>query len=72
MMRRFALCAVLLAGVTLAACHHNPKPQPAPAPPPAAPPPATKPAPPPPPPAAPPAPQPAPPTEDELFRNKTL
>ena len=71
MMRRFALCAVVLAGVTVAACHHNPKPQPAPAPAPA-PPPATKPAPPPPPPPAPPAAQPAPPTEEEVFRNKTL
>ena len=71
MMRRFALCAVVLAGVTVAACHHNPKPQPAPAPAPA-PPPATKPAPPPPPPPAAPAPQPAPPTEEEVFRNKTL
>jgi len=71
MMRRFALCAVVVAGVTLAACHHNPKPQPAPAPAPE-PPPATKPAPPPAPPPAAPAPQPAPPTEDELFRKKTL
>jgi peptidoglycan-associated lipoprotein len=71
MMRRFALCAVVLAGVTLGACHRNPKPQPAPAPAPA-PPPATKPAPPPPPPPPPAAPQPAAPSEDELFRNKTL
>ncbi|SRR6266540_5070040 len=73
MMRRFAVCAVVLAGVTLGACHHHVKPQPpaaAAAPAPA--PPATKPAPPPPPPAAAPAPQPAPPTEDEIFRNKTL
>ena len=73
MMRRFALSAVLLAGVTLAACHHNPKPQP---PAPAAvtppPPPATTPTPPPPPPPAPVATKTAPPTEDEIFRNKTL
>ena len=73
MMRRFAFSAVVLAGMTLAACHHNPKPQP-----PAAaavtpaPPPATTPAPPPPPPPAPVATKTAPPTEDEVFRNKTL
>ena len=73
MMRRFALSAVLLAGVTVAACHHNPKPQP-----PAAaavtppPPPATTPTPPPPPPPAPVATKTAAPTEDEIFRNKTL
>jgi len=73
MMRRFAVCAVVLAGVTLAACHHNPKPQPpAPAPVAAPPPPATTPTPPPPPAPPPPAPQPAPPTEDEIFRRKTL
>jgi peptidoglycan-associated lipoprotein len=73
MMRRFALCAVVLAGVTFAACHHNPKPQP-PAPAPAAvpPPPTTTPTPPPPPPPPPAAPQPAPPSEDEIFRRKTL
>jgi peptidoglycan-associated lipoprotein len=73
MMRRFAVCAVVLTAVTVAACHHNPKPQP-PAPAPAAPPPpaATTPTPPPPPPPPPPAATPAPPTEDEMFRNKTL
>jgi peptidoglycan-associated lipoprotein len=73
MMRRFAVCAVVLTAVTVAACHHNPKPQP-PAPAPAAPPPpaATTPTPPPPPPPPPPAATPAPPTEDEIFRNKTL
>src|SRR6188768_1815074 len=73
MMRRFALCAVVLGGVTLAGCHHNPKPQaPAAAAVTPAPPPATTPAPPPPPPPAPAASKTAPPTEDEVFRNKTL
>src|SRR5512132_4342281 len=71
-MRRFVWCAVLVAGVGVAACHHNPKPTPAPAPAPAPPPPATTPAPPPPPPPPPPAPAPAPPTEDEMFAKKTL
>src|SRR4051812_29817989 len=75
MIRRFELCAtlVLMAALSGTACHGNPKPQPppsAPAPPPA-PPPATTPAPPPPPPAPKPAP-PAPPSEEELFRTKTL
>ena len=73
MMRRFAVCAVVLSAMTFAACHHNPKPQPpTPAPAAAAPPPATTPTPPPPPPAPPPAARPAPPTEDEVFRRKTL
>jgi peptidoglycan-associated lipoprotein len=75
MIRRFELCAalVLMAAVSGAACHRNPKPQPpAPAPAPAAPAPATRPATPPPPPPAPAPAQPAPPTEDEVFRNKTL
>ena len=72
MMRRFALCAVVLAAVTVAACHHNVKPQPPAAPAPAPPPPATTPAAPPPPPPAAPTPAPAPPSEDEVFRNKTL
>ena len=75
MIRRFELCAslVLMAALSGAACHHNPKPQPpapAPAPPPA-PPPATTAPPPPPPPAPKPAP-PAPPSEEETFRTKTL
>jgi peptidoglycan-associated lipoprotein len=76
MIRRFELCGALLvaAAITAAACHKNPKPQP-PMPAPAAvetPRPAATPTPPPPPPAPPPAPQPAPPTEDEIFRTKTL
>jgi len=71
MLRRVALCAVVLAGLTLPGCHHNPKPQPPAPAPAAAPPPATTPAPPPPPPPPAPAPRPAP-TEDEIFRNKTL
>jgi peptidoglycan-associated lipoprotein len=59
--------------MTFAACHRNPKPQPpAPAPVAAPPPATTTPAPPPPPPPPTPAPQPAPPTEDEIFRRKTL
>jgi peptidoglycan-associated lipoprotein len=72
MMRRFALCALVLAAVTLGACHHAVKPTPPPTPAPAPPPPATRPAPPPPPPPAAPTPAPAPPSEDEVFRNKTL
>ena len=75
MMRRFELCAtlVLMAALSGAACHGNPKPQPpppAPAPPPAPPPATTAPPPPPPPPA--PKPTPAPPSEEEVFRTKTL
>jgi peptidoglycan-associated lipoprotein len=75
MIRRFDLCAtlVLLAALSGTACHGNPKPQPpppAPAPPPA-PPPATTAAPPPPPPAPKPAPA-ATPSEEEVFRTKTL
>jgi peptidoglycan-associated lipoprotein len=76
MMRRFEVCAavVVMAALGGAACHRNPKPQaPAPAPTPAAP--AAAPTRPNTPPAPPPAPtpaQPAPPTEDEVFRNKTL
>jgi peptidoglycan-associated lipoprotein len=76
MIRRFEIGAalVLMAALGGAACHHNPKPQTAvPAPPPAPPAPApTNPAPPPPPPPAPAPAQPAPPTEDEVFKNKTL
>jgi len=75
MIRRSELCAtlVLIAALSGTACHGNPKPTPpppAPAPPPA-PPPATTPPPPPPPPAPKPAPA-APPTEEEVFRTKTL
>jgi peptidoglycan-associated lipoprotein len=75
MIRRFEVCAalVLMAALGGAACHRNPKPQtPAPAPPAAPAPPPTRPAQPPPPPTAPTPQQPAPPTEDEIFRNKTL
>jgi peptidoglycan-associated lipoprotein len=73
MIRRFTVCAglVLIAAVGGVACHHNPKPQ-APAPAPVAAPPPTSPATPPPPPPAPTPTQPAPPTEDEIFKNKTL
>jgi peptidoglycan-associated lipoprotein len=74
MIRRFNVCAavILMAAVTGAACSRNPKPQP-PAPAPVtAPPPPTSPATPPPPPAAPAPATPAPPSEDEIFRNKTL
>ena len=74
MIRRFNVCAavILMAAVGGAACSRNPKPQP-PAPAPvAAPPPPTSPATPPPPPPAPAPAQPAVPTEDEIFRNKTL
>jgi len=73
MMRRFAVCVVVLSAVAFAACHHNPPPQPpAPAPAAAPPPPATTPTAPPPPPPPPRAAQPAPPTEDEIFRRKSL
>ena len=77
MIRRFELCGALAiaAAIAFAACHRNPKPQPptaaAPAPVDTPRQPAT-PTPPPPPPPAPPVPQPAPPTEDEMFRTKTL
>jgi peptidoglycan-associated lipoprotein len=74
MIRRFNVCAavILMAAVGGAACSRNPKPQP-PAPAPVtAPPPSTSPATPPPPPPAPAPAQPAPPSEDEIFRNKTL
>ena len=74
MIRRFAVSAVVaLTAVSGAACHRNPKPQPpavTPAPTPA--PSAARPATPPPPPAAPTPAQPAPPSEEELFRTKTL
>jgi peptidoglycan-associated lipoprotein len=77
MIRRFELCGVLLivVAITAAACGGNPKPQPpAPGPTPVAtaPPAPATPTPPPPPPPAPPTPTPAPPTEDEIFRTKTL
>jgi peptidoglycan-associated lipoprotein len=74
MIRRFEVCAtfVLIVALSGVACHKNPKPTPPnPAPAPATPP-ATKPEPPPPPP---PAPTPAPaaaPSEEEIFKNKTL
>ena len=74
MIRRFNVCAavILMAAVSGAACSRNPKPQP-PAPAPVtAPPPPTSPATPPPPPPAPAPATPAPPSEDEIFRNKTL
>ena len=74
MIRRFNVCAavILMAAVSGAACSRNPKPQP-PAPAPVtAPPPPTSPATPPPPPPAPAPATPAPPSEDEVFRNKTL
>ena len=74
MIRRFEVCAalVLMAALGGAACRH-PKPVvPAPPPPAAPTPPAAKPEPPPPPPPAPTPAQPAAPTEDEIFRNKTL
>jgi peptidoglycan-associated lipoprotein len=74
--RRFELFGsfVLIAALSGIACHHNPKPQPpppAPAPPPA-PPPATTPTPPPPPPPSPKPAPPAAPSEEEVFRTKTL
>jgi peptidoglycan-associated lipoprotein len=76
MIRRFHFCGALLiaAALTAGACGRNPKPQPpaGAAAPTATPPPAATPAPPPPPPAPPPAARPAPPTEDELFKAKTL
>lgn len=74
MIRRFNVYAavILMAAVSGAACSRNPKPQP-PAPAPVtAPPPPTSPATPPPPPPAPAPATPAPPSEDEIFRNKTL
>jgi peptidoglycan-associated lipoprotein len=73
MMRRFHVCAVVLIVAVLGAgaCGKK-KPAAAPAPPPAAPAPPTTPSTPPPPPPPPAAPQAAAPTEDELFRSKTL
>jgi peptidoglycan-associated lipoprotein len=74
MIRRFTVCAgvVLIAAVGGVACHHKKPVAPAPAPVAAPAPPPTKPATPPPPPPAPAPAQPAPPTEDEIFKNKTL
>jgi peptidoglycan-associated lipoprotein len=76
MIRRFVLGAtfVLMAALTGAACHHNAKPQPPAAPPPAPapPPPAPTTPPPPPPPGPAPTPTATPPSEDEVFKNKTL
>jgi peptidoglycan-associated lipoprotein len=73
MIRRAHTCVVVLivAALSAGACAKK-KPTAPPAPPPPAPAPAATPSTPPPPPPPPPAPQPAPPTEDELFRSKTL
>jgi peptidoglycan-associated lipoprotein len=74
MIRRFDVCAtfVLIAALSGVACHKTKPTPPNPAPPPAAPPPATKPdAPPPPPPAPTPTPA-AAPSEEEVFKTKTL
>lgn len=73
MIRRFEVFAtfVLIAALSGVACHKNPKPTPPnPAPPPA--PTATTPQPPPPPPSPAPTPAPTPPSEEEVFKNKTL
>jgi peptidoglycan-associated lipoprotein len=74
MMRRFHMCAlVLIVAVAVVGAGACGKKKVALPPAPAAPaPPPTTPTPPPPPPAAPPAATPAPPTEEELFRSKTL
>ena len=74
MIRRFEVFAtfVLIAALSGVACHKNPKPTPPnPAPPPPAPT-ATTPQPPPPPPSPAPTPAPTPPSEEEVFKNKTL
>jgi peptidoglycan-associated lipoprotein len=74
MIRRFEVCAtfVLIAALSGVACHKNPKPTPPnPAPPPPAPTATTTPTPPPPPPPAP-TPAATPPSEEEVFKNKTL
>ena len=74
MIRRFEVCAtfVLIAALSGVACHKNPKPTPPnPAPPPPPPTATTTPQPPPPPPPAP-TPAPTPPSEEEVFKNKTL
>ena len=73
MIRRFHMCAAVLivAALSAGACAKK-KPSPPPPPPPPPPLPPTTPPTPPPPPPPPPAPQPAPPTEEELFRSKTL
>jgi peptidoglycan-associated lipoprotein len=74
MNRRLRLCAtvLLVTALSAGACAKKKPTPPPPAPAPAAPAPATTPPPPPPPPPAPPAPATPPPTEDEVFRNKTL
>jgi peptidoglycan-associated lipoprotein len=72
MIRRMYTCAAVLIVVALSAGACAKKKPVAPAPAPAPPPPAAKPATPPPPPPPPPAPAPAAPTEEELFRSKTL
>ena len=73
MIRRTYTCVavMIVAALTVGACAKKKAPAPPP-PPAAAPPPAATPSTPPPPPPPPPAPQPAPPTEEELFRSKTL
>ena len=74
MIRRFEVCAtfVLIAALSGVACHKNPKPTPPnPAPPPPAPTATTTP-PPPPPPGPAPTPAATPPSEEEVFKNKTL
>lgn len=71
MIRRFQMCALVLVVAALGAGACAKKKVAPPAPPPAAPAPATPSTPPPPPP-APPTPQPVPPTEEEVFRSKTL
>src|SRR3954470_17893347 len=72
MIRRTYTCVAILivAALTAGACAK--KKVPAPPPPPAAAPAPAAPSTPPPPPPPPPAPQPAPPTEEDLFRSKTL
>jgi len=75
MNRRFVVCAtfVVMAAFSAAACHHEPpKPPSAPPPAPAPPPPAATTPPPPPPPPPAPTPTPTPPSEEEVFKSKTL
>ncbi|MEP6918630.1 MAG: OmpA family protein [Acidobacteriota bacterium] len=74
MSRRFHVCAAILmiAALTAGACAKKKIVAPAPSAPPAPAPVATTPPPPPPPPPAPAPPAPRPPTEDEMFRSKSL
>jgi peptidoglycan-associated lipoprotein len=75
MNHRFVVCAtfVLMAALSGVACHHGPpKPPSAPPPAPAPPPPAATTPPPPPPPPPAPTPTPTPPSEEEVFKTKTL